>query len=160
MTTTLLTVEAAPETVSTVDGETRAVTRTWPDGSWSCPFCGAANCPGMTRYWEGPCANPACLVGGGGTPENVARVRLQRQEEEERASQRAWLHAVQVEERALREDNRHAAVEAFAAEAAEHGYCIECWGRSTRWGMWLSQARITRHRQPENCPSVRRRRTS
>lgn len=149
-----------PAAVTTIDGETREVTRTWPDGSWSCPLCGAANGPDIrVGPWDGPCANPACLVGGGGSAENVARVRLQRAQEAERASQRAWLHKLQEDERIDRQESRQAAVDAFRDEAREHGYCLECWGRSTQWGMWLDRAKKVRHRAPENCPSVRRRRS-
>lgn len=148
-----------PLSVTTADGETRPVTQIWPDGSWSCPFCNSPNLPGDTRTWDGPCSNPACLVGGWGSPENVARVRLEHEQAAEAASQRAWLHRAQEADRASREESRRAAVDVFGAEAQEHGYCIECWGRSTGWGMWLSRVKRVKHRRPENCPSIRRRRS-
>lgn len=149
-----------PAAVTTIDGETREVTRTWPDGSWSCPFCSAANGPDIhVGPWDGPCANPGCIVGGAGTAERVAEIRLRRAQEAERASQRAWLHKLQEEERTTRQESRQAAVDAFRAEAQDRGYCLECWGRSTQWGMWLDRAKKVRHRAPENCPSVRRRRS-
>ena len=147
-----------PPSVTTADGETRLVIQTWPDGSWSCPFCGGANGPGIKLGdWPDPCANPACLVGGGGSPEHVAEVRLRQQQDTERASQRAWLHRWQEDERVQRDQARRKAVDAFTLEAQEHGYCTECWGRSTSWGLWLDRAKKVRHRKPENCPSVRRR---
>ena len=160
MTTAAIT--GPPASITTIDGETREVTKTWPDGSWDCPFCSAVCDPSgqyyQLRNWDGPCANPACIVGGAGTAERVAEIRLRRAQEAERASQRAWLHKLQEDERIARQESRQAAMEAFRAEAQEHGYCLECWGRSTQWGMWLDRAKKVRHRTPENCPSVRRRR--
>ena len=159
MTTPVVTLP--PPSVTTIDGETRPVTTTWPDGSWDCPFCGGVCDPSGQYYklrsWPGPCASPACIVGGAGTAERVAQIRLARQQAEEASSQRAWLHRFNEQQAASREEARHEAVEAFTAEARKHGFCVECWGRSTQWGLWLSQAKKVKHRKPENCPSVRRR---
>lgn len=150
-----------PPSVTTADGETRLVVKVWPDGAWDCPFCGSPNDPSEKFYqergWPGPCGNPACLVGGCGDPEHVAEIRLRQQQDAERASQRAWLHRWQEDDRVKRDQARRAAVDAFTLEAQEHGYCAECWGRSTSWGLWLDRAKKVRHRSPENCPSVRRR---
>lgn len=79
---------------------------------------------------------------------------LAAQREAEAATPRAWL--AQAAEGAS--DDRQAACEAFAAEAAEHGYCTPCWARSTRWGLYLDHPRKVRHRKPGNCPAKRGRR--
>lgn len=161
-----MTIDAAvagpPLSITTIDGETRLVTRTWPDGSWDCPFCSAVCDPKgqyyQLRSWPGLCANPACIVGGRGDAESVAKIRLERQQDEERKSRRAFLLKAQDEAAAEREHNRQAALEAFMTEAREHGYCARCWTRSTDWGRWLDRQKKVKHRKPENCPVVRRRR--
>lgn len=147
-----------PLIITTADGESREA-RVYPDGAWNCPFCGGANTPACVagKTWPYPCANPACMAGGRGDPENVAAIRLEQQRREEAASQRAWLAQYYEEQAVKREAGRRQAVEAFAAEVQQHGYCITCWGRSTSWGLFPGHAKVVRHRKPGNCPSVKRR---
>jgi hypothetical protein len=84
----------------------------------------------------------------------MAQESLEAQREADAATPRAWLAQAAEEGR---EEARRAACEEFAAEAAERGYCMSCWARSTRWGLYLDKPRKVRHRRPGSCPGVRRR---
>jgi hypothetical protein len=145
--------------ITTADGEAREA-KTWEDGSWSCPFCAGANVPGTSLYderpWPCPCANPMCIAGGKGSPEDVAAIRLERKHREEESSRREWLHRMQLKAAREREITQDKAIAAFRAEAAEHGYCERCWARSTDLGLFLGREKKVRHRKPENCPIIRR----
>jgi len=80
---------------------------------------------------------------------------LEQARHDEAGTQRAWLA------RAIEEGADQARIDtctAFAAEAEEHGYCVECWARSTSWGLYPERPKKIRHRQPGNCPHSRRHR--
>lgn len=65
---------------------------------------------------------------------------------------RRRLEPLSEVDRAAREQERQAAVAAFAAEAAERGWCPACWSHSTDCGRFPADAKLVRHRKPENCP--------
>lgn len=143
------------------DGEERQADPD-PQGAWSCPWCGGVNQPGTDFYesrgWEYPCANPACVAGGRGSPEQVAAVKLEWQRQAEAAGRRAWLAVAQEDQREKREQARQAAVQEFTALAAEHGYCAGCWARSTSHGLFPDRPKLISHRKAANCPLAKRRR--
>ena len=141
--------------ITVADGETRMAVFN-QDGSWTCPFCTYATLPSDNRPWEHPCSNPICIAGGRGDPEAVYAYRLEVKRREEAESHRAALTRAAEEAADRREQNRLQAVNAFHAERAERGYCLDCWARSTAWGLYLTRARKIRHRKPGNCPIGRR----
>lgn len=77
--------------------------------------------------------------------------------EELPAPRRPFLVEMDAAARQQREEARVQAFEAFAAEAQEHGYCVECWARSTHYGYYPAQGKKVRHRLRRNCPHARRR---
>lgn len=148
-----------PVLITIADGETREVARTWPGGAWDCPFCSSPNDPGEEFYqrrgWDRPCANPACLAGGNGSPEAVAAYRVaeaRRAAELADAGRRNRAMAAYAEASRQR---REAAVDAARAEQAAAGWCWACWWRSTGGGRFDSRERKVRHRDPANCPATR-----
>jgi hypothetical protein len=145
--------------VRTVDGEDREA-RVWDDGAWECPFCTGVNVPGSSLYderpWPYPCGNPACMAGGKGDPESVAAIREARAAQNAQEVSKARLAELDAQTREQRERERQGRADAFAAEAAEHGYCVPCWSKSTDWGRYQGQAKVVRHRKPANCPIAQR----
>jgi hypothetical protein len=122
-------------TITTLDGESREV-ECCPDGSWSCPFCGAAvfhehptayiGADDVRAFEEGKCPNPQCLAGVRATPEFVARVRRERAEQAERIAdirRRAEFHDRYITSEREREA---AARKALLAEAERLGVCPVC----------------------------------
>lgn len=146
--------------IRTVDGEDREA-RVWKDdGAWECPFCLGVNVPGSSLYeerpWPYPCGNPACLAGGKGDPESVAAIREARTAQAAQVVSKARIAELDAERAAVSERQRQDRADAFAAEAAEHGYCVPCWSKSTDWGRYPVSAKVVRHRSPENCPITQR----
>jgi hypothetical protein len=147
--------------ITTSDGESREA-RAWPDGSWSCPWCGAANNPDDRYYqqrgWEWPCANPACIVGGKGNPSAVAMIRKEwaRKEAGREAAERRDRFDAQVA--AEREARRLARCGAAREASAAEGWCYVCWWHSTGGGVIPGPGFRRKHYKPENCPRAKGRR--
>lgn len=149
-----------PLWIATVDGERRPV-RVWPGGDWQCPFCGAANGPGVpywaTRYHQQrPCANPACIAGGSGSAEAVAEIRAARAARAAREREAGAWAGFQARAAARAEAARTLAVAEARIRQAAEGWCWECWWHSTDGGRSGYREKITRHREPGNCPRRRR----
>lgn len=151
--------EIEPIVITTVDGERRQARR-WDSGVFSCPFC---LCPTDThgrwyddRSWDGPCANPMCIVGGRGDAEAVAAFRLAEAQREADQARRAQLAELDEQARAGREAARQRRVQAFLAQAEETGECYRCWAHSTGHGAYTEREVRIRHRKPENCPQAQR----
>ena len=148
-----------PLVITVADGESRAA-RTWPDGSWTCPFCESPTLPGDSRPWSGrsPCANPACIAGGRGSAAEVAEYRAAEALRAERARATAAWQAAETDAHDRAEAERRDRC-ADAIEAARGGeFCWDCWAKSTGYGKWMARPVKTRHRKPENCPVRRSRR--
>jgi hypothetical protein len=126
---------SAPSVVRDVTGEMRAVEQAWPDGSYSCPFCGAAVLPSES---ERPCPNPQCAANPRMDPETVLRRRQEHTESEQRAQDERARWA-RISESMLREREGR---EQEVSEAEEAGYCTQCFIRS-------GHRRRVRHRTPD-----------
>lgn len=113
------------KTVTDVTGETRAVDKTWPDGSYNCPFCGSAASP------EG-CKNPACSAGEFALA-NPAAARPRYEEAKRRAAERKEEEARRQRDREWSENYRNEQLQEQArrraeveAEANRRGACVRC----------------------------------
>lgn len=110
-------------TIVSILGETREVSYVYPDGSYTCPFCGGAVVNGRD---DDVCRNPACDAGAFAT---VERAEANRAKRERRAAEAA--------ERERRAEAQRAAFQSFAESrrenvaewhrlADEDGYCLTC----------------------------------
>lgn len=120
--------------LTTLDGEEREA-KTYPDGSYSCPWCGAAVlAPSDERSYgdmirafdEGRCPNPCCLNGIYATLATIARTRQERAEREAslaEARRRSESFARYVDATRAAEKRAYAWLK---AEAEEGGYCPIC----------------------------------
>lgn len=151
--------EIQPIVITTVDGESRQA-RVWDNGVFECPFC---LCPTDThgrwygeRSWDGPCANPMCIVGGRGDADSVAAFREAEAAMTEERTRRARLIELDEKARTEREAARQGRVQAFLAQAEESGECYRCWAHSTGHGTYTDREVRIRHRKPENCPQAQR----
>lgn len=106
-------------------GEERTPDKTWPDGSYNCPFCTAA----VSGEWTA-CHNPACTARGeihSSYPveralAEQAALQASRQREQDRQDIRTW-QAQYAREQATEREQRYAA--ALAAERSG-GPCAAC----------------------------------
>jgi hypothetical protein len=106
-------------------GEERQTDKVWPDGSYTCPFCGSA------AHKEG-CKNPACSAGefALANPERMRAIYAQRKaeadarkaEEADRQATREWSARYHKEQRLEQARAR----EAVVAEANRRGACVTC----------------------------------
>jgi hypothetical protein len=107
--------------VRDVLGREREPDKTWPDGSYNCPFCFAAVHPEAR-----PCPNPACTANPAfpieRAREAVARAEERAEEAHKRERLAEWTQK-------YREDSRRQALERVAAiqtEAMRRGACVRC----------------------------------
>jgi len=125
----------APEVVTNCLGESRPIKSSWPDGSYSCPFCEA---PVLPSHRERPCPNPMCEASPYTKPEEILRRREQQAEHERDAARRKAL----VEQMIAHSRRRLKQQAAEVAAARDAGYCIVCFVRS-------GHRRRVRHRTPD-----------
>lgn len=101
-------------------GRQREPTQVWPDGSHTCPFCGAA-------AESTGCRNPACFANVDGFSPERARQLIAEQEardaERVRQEEIAAFRKAYAAERAEAEAKRQAEL---AAECAARGACERC----------------------------------
>ncbi len=135
-----------PEVIGLADGQTRQVTRRWPDGSWACPWCESPAMAGEAlAEWSRGCPNPAC-------PVNMSADQLadsRRREEAEAARRReaesiSKFMADQAAEGRQREADLWIAAE---AEAQKRGACIQCLRKS---GWRSGRPKFVRHRSEDH----------
>jgi hypothetical protein len=121
-----------PAAVTLADGESRPVDRTWPDGSWECPWCWSP-----VRAEE-----PACdtMLGAAGL---AARRADQQRREEEEQRERGWQE-YRVRAAAERAAARDAAWAEVSASAQAAGQCLRCLRRSDFERAPRSSATVTR----------------
>jgi hypothetical protein len=133
--------QVPPARVVLTDGETREITKRWPDGSYSCPYCESPVIAGRHRSeWDRGCENPGCTVNM--TAEQLAAFRQREAAQAERRREREALDASLAR---MAEDRRREEAELWAkvaAEATERGACLECLRRSC----WRSHPKFVRHR--------------
>jgi hypothetical protein len=133
--------QVAPARVALADGETREITKRWPDGSYSCPYCESPVIAGRHRpEWDRGCENPGCTVNM--TAEQLAAWRQREAAQAERRREREALDASLTR---MAEDRRREEAELWAkvaAEATERGACLDCLRRSC----WRSHPKFVRHR--------------
>lgn len=121
-------------------GESRPITQTWPDGSFTCPWCGAANSPGASG-----CFNPACWASPYATVEHIAADRVRRAELEQRLSEhRALAKAAEASRRANREREAKLWTER-RAEADRRDACLVC----LRASHWQTTPRFVKHHRAD-----------
>lgn len=131
-----------PAAVAVADGETRQVTKTWPDGSYACPFCESPVVAGAARTdWDQGCPNPACRVNM--AAEQLAGAR-QRDAEQQADDDRRRRISESIARATAEDRQREAELWAeVSAEAEKRGACLECLRKS----YWRSgQPKFVRHR--------------
>lgn len=162
----------APILIVTLDGEAREALHVYSNGSYGCPYCGAAVLSDedqhdreaevqegtdwrysfskeMSRaYHEHKCHNPACIASLYATAESIARTRevwAKRAREEQGWKDRlASMDRRNAEAKAQEAESRAA----LLAEAREGGFCPVCI-------LGYHHKRV-RHRKPENCPEAQK----
>lgn len=125
--------------ICNVLGEERTAVKVWPDGSYTCPWCGAAVIPGETKPFgpDRPCGNPWCEAGGASVEQVLERRRRAAEEKARReATERRTAELARWNEEARQ---RRAQEE---QELAEAGQCVVCFRRS-------GGRRRVRHRRPD-----------
>lgn len=128
----------APLTVTNVLGETRRCPSVYLDGSYTCPFCGAAaGLPDRPRD-DQPCPNPWCEAHPRMPVETVLARRTEAAERKRREDDRRRTHEAAMEANAAYRERRQAEVR----EAREAGYCTLCFVRS-------GNRKRVRHRTPD-----------
>jgi hypothetical protein len=121
-------------------GESRPVTQSWPDGSFTCPWCGAANSPGATG-----CFNPACWASPYASAERVSAERAHRAELQRQLNeQRALAETAETSLKASRERDAKLWTER-RTDAEQRGACLICLRRSD----WRHQPRFVKHRRTD-----------
>jgi hypothetical protein len=165
----------------TADNEAREA-RTYPDGSYSCPFCGAAvmspagwgemqrlNAEHYARSGEAytielyprsmrlvfemqGCPNPACITLL--NPVDLASRRAYLAEREAEDAQRKRMHESAMQRIAESREADAALWQELAARAESAGQCLRC----LRASYWRSEhsRRMVRHRDAANCPQARK----
>lgn len=130
--------EVKARVLTLADGESREVTRTWPDGAWDCPYCTAPSSAASAK-----CENPGCTANM--TADQLAATRQRHAAEDahreeadriQRFNYRMRLESAQAEDE-LWED--------LAREAAERGACVTCL-RNSHWRSGRENAKFVRHR--------------
>jgi hypothetical protein len=138
--------EGAPVTATTsrvmriATGETRPITRVWPDGAYTCPWCGAANNAAAQQ-----CRNPACWASPWATADGVRaeQERRARIDGEAAERRRAATAAAEAAERTREADRL--LWQRRLDEARTRGACIDC----LRASHWRVEPRFVRHRRPD-----------
>ena len=142
----------APETVSDALGNTRPVIDSWPDGSYSCPWCASAVTPEHSPHFP-QCENPGCPAGYWMRPdllrEQYAKREAQEAEEARRKANHEWAM------RRIREENeaRDIRIREAVAHAREIGACVPCLLRD-RYRLEYGAPRFVKHRKA--CPLAAR----
>ena len=128
----------APTQVTDVLGRVRDVQRTWPDGSWECPFCGSAYdprrgfCRGQKQGYREDCGdgehcqNPACFANPHYPVERAREVLAN--EERKRAEEAQRVEIAEFRRRYAEEQaaERRAKIQSIRTEAQARGACIRC----------------------------------
>ncbi len=134
------------DAVTLATGDARPIAAVYPDGAYTCPWCGAAVLPTDTAWATRQCLNPACLAYPAWSADAVRaeldRRETQRQEEEARRARVAWS-LEQAEQRRQQEADQWAA---YAEQARKRGACLLCLRRSPWWG---DRPKFVRHRSPD-----------
>lgn len=137
-------------------GETRPITRTYPDGSFDCPFCAAA-----VRTPARRCSNPWCAAcdyafDGQGAPKpsvaetfakKAAADRDRAAELERWTATQRWATQYAHEQNTARQD-AYAEKRALAVARKACLVCFDATGRG-----WADYAKIVKHRG--ECPRSR-----
>lgn len=124
--------------VTDVLGRVRDVQRTWPDGSWECPFCGygfsaeRGLCRGQKQGYREDCGNgehcqnPACFANPHYPVERAREVLAT--EERKRAEEAQRLENLRSRREYAEEAaaERRAKIHAIRKEAESRGACIRC----------------------------------
>jgi hypothetical protein len=131
---TTATATTAPEAVTNCLGESRCVEQSWPDGSYTCPYCGAGVVPSDR---DRPCPNPACEANPYMKPPEILRRREQHAERERDAAR----HKAQTQRMIASSREWHQRQAAEVAQARKAGYCPTCFIRS-------GNRKRVRHRTP------------
>lgn len=142
---------SAPAVIRDVLGRERAVQRTWPDGSWECPFCYNAV---IAERGEAACRNPGCcanpdmpIAAAQKLVDTAARAERERTEREKLAEWRREAREQEARERS-------AAWAEISAECERRGACVHCAHEHFRS---YRPPRYVRHRK--GCPKMHRTRT-
>ena len=124
--------------ITDVLGRVRDVQRTWPDGSWECPFCGygysveRGPCKGQTQGYREDCSNgehcqnPACFANPHYPVERAREVLAN--EERKRAEEAQRLENLRIRREYAEEQARARAekIRGVQKEAQARGACIRC----------------------------------
>ncbi len=131
------------DTVTLATGNTRPIAAVWPDGSYTCPWCGAPVFPSDPAWATRQCPNPACLAyptwSADAVRAELDRRAAQQREEEDRQARAAW-GLKQAERRRQQEADEWAAL---AEQARKRGACLLCLRHSPWWG---GRPKFVRHR--------------
>lgn len=168
--------------IITADGESREA-KTYPDGSYSCPFCGGAvispeghaetqranaeiyertgetyepqpYSESMRQTWEARgCGNPACLSVLSLEAVTAARERIK--QHQEYLLREAERAASQARYADEQRREREQRIDSARAESERDGWCFRCWYHDTG-GLGTRAGKRIKHRKPENCPQVQR----
>jgi len=114
----------SPHSVSNVLGERRNAPHVYPDGAWSCPFCGSA-CVPTERWFEDPCLNPQCEANPHMSAAVVLERRAQFAERKREEDRRRRNHELAMQR--IQADKERRAAE--LREVREAGLCVECYVR-------------------------------
>lgn len=124
--------------ITDVLGRVRDVQRTWPNGSWECPFCCSAvdperdRCRGTVHGYRNDCdgalhcQNPACFANPHYPVERAREVlateERKRAEEARRLVDRAWAKKYAEGQAQARAEK----IRSIQKEAQARGACIRC----------------------------------
>ena len=134
-------------TLRTILGDERIVRQMWPDGSFTCPFCGSA-----VRATERPCPNPWCDASPYYSAERLQAERDKRAARENEEYQRKRNHAWAMERITREREERDQLYTDVRATAEQRGACVRCALHSLRYG--AQEAKYTKHRN--GCPQGRK----
>ncbi len=146
-------------TITDVLGRTRDKGHTYEDGSYSCPFCGAAvmpddfssRCAGWRGTFEGMhCHNPACAANPHLDPEPLKQRIAEQEARAKEAEEREARHKIHMEYLQRDKEQREEKWRLLATEANERGACLRCLRKSN----WESGTpKFVKHRG--TCPRER-----
>jgi hypothetical protein len=134
-------------------GRERPVDKSWPDGSYNCPFCFAAAKVDPVTF-AGGCPNPACTArvdqhGALNFPVHVAQARLIEAEKRATAErERAEIEEFRRNYAKERSAERQEALEAALVECRDRRACERCLLKALGGG--YGKAKFIKHRGP--CP--------
>lgn len=130
-----------PRVLTLADGESREVTKVWPNGAWDCPYCSAPSSATSTR-----CENPACTANM--PADRLAETRQRWADEAERREQAERIQRFNYRMRLESAQAEDELWEDLAREAGERGSCLICL-RNSHWRSGPDQAKFVRHRTPD-----------